>query len=122
MLLARLPKLLLEAKEQAGRIIVDGAPVGIASESLQIAQACDQVIVAVRPGHTDRRLLIQSRDMLTRAGAPVVGVVVVAESAPQPDDVGAYGYAYGYGPPEDSFNGEVFAAKKASRPGRLLRE
>lgn len=122
LLLARLPKLLLEAKEHAGHVIVDGAPVGVASESLQIAQACDQVIVAVRPGHTDRRLLVSSRDMLARSGAPIVGVVVVAQSSATPDDAGAYGYAYGYAAgEEDEPNGEVIAKKRA-RSRRLVRE
>jgi Mrp family chromosome partitioning ATPase/capsular polysaccharide biosynthesis protein len=121
MVLARLPKLLLEAKEHAGHVIVDGAPVGVASESLQIAQACDQVIVAVRPGHTDRRLLVSSRDMLARSGAPIVGVVVVAQTVATPDDSGAYGYAYGYGVGDDEPSGEVIA-KNPSRSRRLVRE
>lgn len=121
MFLARLPKLLAEAKESADHVVVDAAPVGIASESLQIAQACDQVIVAVRPGHTDRRLLSNSRDMLARSGAPVVGVVVVAESVAAPDD-GEYGYAYGYNAPEESANGEVVAKRSGGRARGLVRE
>jgi Mrp family chromosome partitioning ATPase/capsular polysaccharide biosynthesis protein len=123
MFLARLPKLLEEAKQSADHVVVDAAPVGIASESLQIAQACDQVVVAVRPGHTDRRLLANSRDMLARSGAPVVGVVVVAENVAMPED-GEYGYAYGYNAQEEeeeSSNGEV-VAKRSSRARGLVRE
>lgn len=121
MQLARLPKLLEEAKAEAGHVIVDAAPIGVASESLQIAQACDQVVMVARPRHTDRQLLMLSRDMLARAGAPLVGVVVVAESAPTPDDMNAYGYAYGFEAPEDSL-GEDIVARKPARARHLVRE
>jgi Mrp family chromosome partitioning ATPase/capsular polysaccharide biosynthesis protein len=122
MQLARLPKLLEEAKAMAGHVIVDAAPVGVASESLQIAQLCDQLILVARPRHTDRQLLTISRDMLARAGAPLVGVVVVAESTSTPDDMHAYGYAYGYAAPEGDEPEEEIVAKKPSRPRHLVRE
>jgi Mrp family chromosome partitioning ATPase/capsular polysaccharide biosynthesis protein len=120
MLLARLPKLLEEAKDQAGHVIVDGAPIGVASESLQIAKLCDQVVIAVRPRHTDRKLLAQSRDMLIRAGAPLVGAVIVAENVTTTDDAHAYAYGYGYAAPgEIPTDGVV---EKRARPRRLVRE
>jgi capsular exopolysaccharide synthesis family protein len=90
---ARLPKLLDEAETQAGHVIIDTAPVGFASESLQIARICDQVVVVVRPGHTDRQRLILARDLLERAGAPVVGVVVTHST----EKASTYGYGYDYG-------------------------
>jgi capsular exopolysaccharide synthesis family protein len=92
-LLARLPKLLDEAEAQADHVIIDAAPVGFASETIQVARICDQVVVAVRPGHTDRQRLARARDLLMRAGANVVGLVVT-QSAAKSD---AYGYGYGYG-------------------------
>jgi Mrp family chromosome partitioning ATPase/capsular polysaccharide biosynthesis protein len=91
LLFARLPKLLDEAKVQADHVVIDTAPVGFASESLQVAGICDQVVVAVWPGHTDRQRLFLARDLLARAGAPVVGVVVTLSTAE------TYGYGYGYG-------------------------
>ncbi len=93
MLLGRLPKLLDEAETKAGHVIIDTAPVGVVSESLEVAKISDQVVLTVRPGHTDRRRLILANDLLVRAGAPVVGMVAVAQSTPRTDD--AYGYAYG---------------------------
>lgn len=92
-LLARLPRLLDEAEAQADHIVIDAAPVGFASETLQVARVCDQVVVAVRPGHTDRHRLARARDLLARAGANVVGLVAT-QSAAKAD---AYGYGYGYG-------------------------
>ncbi len=121
MVLARLPKLLEEAKVLAGHVIIDAAPVGLASESLQIAKLCDQVIVAVRPRHTDRQLLVLARNLLARSNAPLVGVVVVAESTRTPDDAQAYGYAHGYTSEEEGFADEIIA-KKPVRPRRLVRE
>jgi Mrp family chromosome partitioning ATPase/capsular polysaccharide biosynthesis protein len=93
MLLARLPKLLDEAEAKGGHVIIDTAPVGVVSETLEVAKICDQVVLTVRPGHTDRRRLVIANDLLVRAGAPVVGVVAVAQSTARTDD--AYGYAYG---------------------------
>ncbi len=95
LLLARLPMLLDEAETRAAHVIIDVAPIGLASESLQIARMCDQVLMVVRPGFTDRHRLIEARDLLARAGAPVVGLVV-SQSAAKAFTYG-YGYGYGYG-------------------------
>lgn len=113
MLLTRLPTLLAEAKAQASHVIVDAAPVGVASESLQIAKACDQVLLAVRPGHTDRQLLIQSRELLARAEAPVVGVVVVAYSAATTSEYD-YGYSYSYSTTDPAPTSQVPSAGPAA--------
>jgi Mrp family chromosome partitioning ATPase len=92
-MLARLPLLLDEAVARADRVVVDAAPVGAASETLQIAAMCDQVVLAVRPRHTDRHRLVAAADLLSRARAPVVGVVATQSSV----ESGGYGYGYGYG-------------------------
>ena len=92
-LLARLPLLLDEAVASADRVVVDAAPVGAASETIQIAALCDQIVLAVRPRHTDRQRLVTAADMLARAGASVVGVVATQSSV----ETGGYGYGYGYG-------------------------
>ncbi len=96
-LLARLPTLLDEAESKARHVIIDAAPVGVVSESLEVAKVCDQVVVAVRPGHTDRQRLSLTADLLARANAPVVGAVVIGQSAATTDEVYTYGYGYGYG-------------------------
>ncbi len=125
-LLARLPKLLDEAESKAGHVIIDAAPVGVVSESLEVAKVCDQVVVAVRPGHTDRQRLSLTNDLLTRASAPVVGVVVIGQSAATTDDVYSYGYGYGYGyaPSDESPApaGEVVAQGSALRRRRARTE
>ena len=112
-LMARLPKLLDEAEALADHVVIDAAPVGFASETLQVARSCDQVVIAVRPGRTDRRRLVMARDLLARSGAPVVGLVVT-QSAVRTDAYG-YGYGYGYGLTGD---GETVGREVPFRPGR----
>jgi Mrp family chromosome partitioning ATPase/capsular polysaccharide biosynthesis protein len=93
-LLGRLPEQLAEAQEQADCVIIDTAPIGEVGDALRVAPMCDQVVVVVRPRHTDRRQLHTARDLLARAHAPTVGLVMVGED---PAAVGSeYGYSYGY--------------------------
>jgi Mrp family chromosome partitioning ATPase len=94
----RLPEILEQARETASYVILDTAPVGEVSETLRISQMCDQVVVVVRPRHTERRRISVARDLLERANAPTVGMVVVGEEA----GGGGY-YGYGYSP---AVNGE----------------
>jgi Mrp family chromosome partitioning ATPase len=89
----RLPEVLEQARRDASYVILDTAPVGEVSETLRISQMCDQVVVVVRPRHTERRRISVARDLLERAGAPTVGMVVVGEET----GGGGY-YGYGYSP------------------------
>jgi len=118
MLLARLPELLDEAEAKAGHVIIDTAPVGVVSESLEVAKICDQVVVAVRPRHTDRRRLALASELLARASAPVVGVVVIAQSTAKVDDTYAYSYATAVG---ESAAGEVATQDSTRRRRRRRR-
>ena len=86
-----LPAQIAHAKRQGAAVIVDTAPVGEVSEALRIAAMCDQVIVVSRPRHTDRRRLRMTRELLERAHAPTVGMVLVAEDSSL---TGSYGYGY----------------------------
>lgn len=91
-LLKHLPARIAQAKRNNACVIIDTAPVGQVSEALQIASMCDQVIVVARPRHTDRRRLRLTRDLLERAHAPTVGMVLVGEDA----NVTGKNYGYGY--------------------------
>lgn len=95
----RLPEVLEEARRTASYVILDTAPVGEVSETLRISQMCDQVVVVVRPGHTERRRISLARDLLERANAPTLGIVVVGEES----GIGSGYYGYGYSP---ALNGE----------------
>lgn len=92
-----LPAQIAQAKRKGACVIVDTAPVGEVSEALRIAAVCDQVVVVARPRHTDRRRLRMARDLLDRAHAPTVGLVLVAEDASMVGGDYSYGYATGLG-------------------------
>jgi Mrp family chromosome partitioning ATPase len=92
-----LPAQIAQAKRKGACVIVDTAPVGEVSEALQIAAVCDQVVVVARPRHTDRRRLRMARDLLERAHAPTVGMVLVGEDASMVGGDYGYGYSTGLG-------------------------
>jgi Mrp family chromosome partitioning ATPase/capsular polysaccharide biosynthesis protein len=94
-LLRRLPDQLAEARRSASCVIIDTAPIGEVSDALRVAPLCDQVVLVGRPGHTDRRRLRVARDMLARAHARTVGLVLVGDEwAPSGNEYG-YGYSTG---------------------------
>ena len=95
MLIRQLPALLAKARRAAGCVIVDTAPVGEVSEALRVAQICDQVLFVARPRHTDRRRLTLARELLERADAPTVGMVLVGQDAGTPASEYSYGYSTG---------------------------
>jgi Mrp family chromosome partitioning ATPase len=93
-----LPTQISQFKRKGACVIIDTAPVGEVSEALQIAAVCDQVVMVARPRHTDRRRLRVARDLLQRAHAPVVGLVLVAEDANMVGGNYGYGYSTGLSP------------------------
>ena len=92
-----LPAQIAQAKRKGAYVIIDTAPVGEVSEALQIAGVCDQVVLVARPRHTDRRRLRVARDLLERAHAPTVGMVLVGEESSMVGGDYGYGYSTGLG-------------------------
>jgi Mrp family chromosome partitioning ATPase len=92
-LMERLPVLLAEARQQADWVIVDTPPIGEVSDAVPIAEECDEVLVVVRPGHTDRSRLIVARDVFARIDVIPIGTVLVGQR--QKPMAGRY-YGYGY--------------------------
>jgi tyrosine-protein kinase len=78
-LIGRLPDLLTQARRIADCVIVDTSPVGEVSDAIRIAGECDEVVVVVRPGHTNRAKLVVVQDLLARIGATPVGTVLVGQ-------------------------------------------
>jgi tyrosine-protein kinase len=78
-LIGSLPDLLTQAKRIADWVIVDTAPLGEVSDAIRIAGECDEVLVVVRPGHTDRAKLVVVQSLLARIGATPVGTVLVGQ-------------------------------------------
>ncbi|HUA45086.1 MAG TPA: Wzz/FepE/Etk N-terminal domain-containing protein [Solirubrobacteraceae bacterium] len=109
-LLRKLPDQLADAQETAGCVIIDTAPIGEVSDALRIAAMCDQVVVVARPRHTDRRRLRTARDLLVRAHAATVGLVLVGEDSTTLGSEYGYGYSTGLGETVDEQDGPEFSS------------
>jgi Mrp family chromosome partitioning ATPase/capsular polysaccharide biosynthesis protein len=72
-----LPAMFAEARAIADYVVVDTAPLGWVSDALRLAPHIDAVLLAVRPGTTERARYERLRDLLTRAGIVPAGVVMV---------------------------------------------
>jgi hypothetical protein len=77
---------------------VDTPPIGEVSDAVPIAEECDDVLVVVRPGHTDRTKLILVRDLLERIDVIPAGTVLIGQKGKAMS--GRY-YGYGYARPDD---------------------
>ncbi len=73
----RLADLVVEAKQSADTVIVDGPPIAMFSDVVPLAQRVDGVIVAVRLRHTRRAALDQVLDRLANASVEPMGIVVL---------------------------------------------
>jgi Mrp family chromosome partitioning ATPase len=81
----RLPDLLSEALDGlVDYVIMDTPPLAEASDVLRLAGQVDDVVMVVRPGHTERGSLGAVRDLLERSEVFPVGMVVVGP-APRAD-------------------------------------
>ncbi|HMH50441.1 MAG TPA: polysaccharide biosynthesis tyrosine autokinase [Candidatus Acidoferrum sp.] len=68
--------LLKHARERADLVLIDSPPVVAVSDCLPLAAQVDGVILVTRFGVTQRRNAIRAKDLLEKAGARVVGVVL----------------------------------------------
>ena len=101
--------LVAEARQLADTVIVDTAPLLVAHEATELIPAADTVVVVCRSGQTTREDAQRSRELLTRLGASVAGVVLIG--APETDT----GYStYYYEPPPTSRRGLL--ARLTGRP------
>jgi receptor protein-tyrosine kinase len=87
----RLPDILDEAGRAFDYVVIDTAPLGEVGDTLAVVGAADDLILVGRAGNTDRVGLGRVRDLLTRAGKPPSGWVILGE------DAAARGAYYGYG-------------------------
>jgi Mrp family chromosome partitioning ATPase len=75
----RLPDLLEEALTAADVVIIDTSPLGTVGDPLGFVAAVDDVIVVVRPHHTDIESLEVMVDLLVRAQIAPLGHLVVGQ-------------------------------------------
>lgn len=90
----RLPQLIEEARERASYVVVDTAPLGEVSDALHIASDVDDIVIVVRPGHSNRSNLLTVRDLLSRTGHVPAGFLVIGHISGA--SASSY-YGYGHG-------------------------
>jgi Mrp family chromosome partitioning ATPase len=73
----RLRALLREALTRSDWVVIDTAPLGEVSDALPIAAEASEILLVVRPRHTNRRGLAHAREQLERVGVRALGMLVV---------------------------------------------
>ncbi|HXA00132.1 MAG TPA: polysaccharide biosynthesis tyrosine autokinase [Candidatus Dormibacteraeota bacterium] len=63
-------------RQQFEHVVIDSPPLLSFSDALALAPLCDAVILVSRYGHTTRRAMLRSAEMLADAKAPLLGVVL----------------------------------------------
>lgn len=74
---ARLPELIVQARECSDLVVVDSPPLSEAGDALRLLDLVDDILLVVRIGRTPRSALRAARELLLRAGRAVTGVVLV---------------------------------------------
>jgi capsular exopolysaccharide synthesis family protein len=100
------PQLIEEALSQFDRVVVDTAPIHPVSDTLVIAKYIQTVILVIHGGRTPRKPVSRTVELLTKAGAKPVGIVLNLllhrRSGGYYYYSNYYGYGYGhYGREED---------------------
>lgn len=81
-LVMRFADVIASARRTAGIVLVDSAPLLVASESLDLAQHVDAALIVTRAGRDTAEKAGQLVRLLNRAETPVLGVVLVGVSRP----------------------------------------
>jgi capsular exopolysaccharide synthesis family protein len=88
----RLPELVEQARAYADIVLIDTPPLGRVADALRLAARADDLLMVVRPGHTDRRELTLAQETLQQLGIVPTGLILVGGSRRIP---GYYGFTGG---------------------------
>ncbi len=72
----RLPQILSEMSDETDYVLMDSSPILLIPDNLYIAAAADGIVLVVSVGTTRPRDLVRTKEILERAGTPIVGVVM----------------------------------------------
>jgi len=104
----RFESMLLVLRDKYDRIIIDSAPTQAVSDSLVLSTKADALIYVLKSDSTAAAVAANGLQRLTKAGAPIIGVVLNQFDANAAASYGyygsgAYGY-YGYGYASKTYN------------------
>jgi capsular exopolysaccharide synthesis family protein len=72
----RLTKILGDMSDEADYVLMDTSPILLIPDNLYMAAAADGIVLVVAVGQTRPRDLLRTKQLLERAGTPIVGVVL----------------------------------------------
>lgn len=90
----RCASLLAELHEAYDLIVIDGTPLLLVADALDLVPHVESVLLCVRAKRTTRDELLAAHAALSRAPAKPTAVMVTAASPREGDAYGYYGYAY----------------------------
>jgi succinoglycan biosynthesis transport protein ExoP len=90
----RMKELISTLKKQFDYIIIDSPPVLAVSDTLVLTTAVDAVLLVVRESKTSKQALAKSCELLQRANAPAIGIVI---NGVQKSNLSNYYYYDSYG-------------------------
>ncbi len=76
-------------------IVMDSPPLLSVTDSVVLSRDADAIVMIIRHGKSSKNAVRRGRDLLTRAGAPLTGIVLNAVDLNSPEYYSYYGY-YGY--------------------------
>jgi capsular exopolysaccharide synthesis family protein len=85
-----------QALRQFDRVVLDSAPIFGVSDTLRLVRDVDAVCLVVLAGKTPRKLITRCLQILTRAGAPMAGVILNAVTDSLKTAYGNPFYEYSY--------------------------
>ena len=72
----RLPQILSAMSDETDYVLLDSSPILLIPDNLYMAAAADGIVLVVSVGTTRPRDLVRTKELLERAGTPIVGVVM----------------------------------------------
>jgi len=89
----RVDQLFEEAKKEYDYVIVDTAPVGMVTDTMQISKYSDLTIYVIKSNFLDKRMLHIPEKLFKEKKLPNMAMLINGTDHSR----GAYGYGYGYG-------------------------
>ena len=104
-------------------VVIDSPPILSVTDAVILANLVDAVVLVVRHGKSNKNVMRRTRDLLTRSGAPMAGIVMNAVDLNSPEYYGYYGYSgYSYGSMDaDSWETQPVREGEASAEGKVKR-
>ena len=113
-------KLMEKLGKNYTHIVIDSPPVLSVTDAVVLSNMVDAVVLVIRHGKQSKNVMRRARDLLSRSGAPVAGLVLNAVDVKSPDYYGYYGYSgYSYGNIDaDSWDTQTSAPGKWGAEGK----